>query len=58
MNPSAVNRRNQLFVVVAVVVVFSFFVPACITMHSGPCSPVLPGFVVNKGKVGFGLLII
>lgn len=32
-------------VVVAVVVVFLLFVPACITMHSGPCSPVCPGSV-------------
>lgn len=38
--------RRNLFVVVTVVVVFLLFVPACITMHSGPCSPVvLPGSV-------------
>lgn len=34
-----------MFVVVAVVVVFLLYVPACITVHSGPCSPVLPGLV-------------
>lgn len=32
-------------VVVTVVVVFLFYVPACITMHSGPCSPVCSGSV-------------
>lgn len=36
---------SQMFVVVVAVVVVFLFVPACITMHSGLCSPVLSGSV-------------
>lgn len=42
-----------MFVVVTVVVVvFLLYVPACITMHSGPCSPVFSGSVDKNGSVG------
>ena len=39
-------------VVVVVVVVFLLYVPACITKHSGPCSPVFSGSVDENGSVG------
>lgn len=43
-----------MFVVVVAVVVVFLFVPACITMHSGLCSPVLSGSVdEQRFLVGF-----
>lgn len=44
-----------MFVVVVAVVVVFLCVSACIRMHSGPCSPVLPGSVGKNSKVSFPL---